>query len=417
MCGVATSACPFSLNIMRQNFYGTRPLTFVAAMLVVGFVLALPYGATFELAAESPTHAPLDGETETLVPVPADQAAELRQFARWEDAAAGVVFALKAGKLDEAYQCQRSAMDLATPAKHGDLRQARTIVLLGETHESAEKPDLAEQAYLDAIATGEQAVGRNDASLLDLLDHLANFYERRGRLEDASRVLARILRIAQGTPHGPPREVANRARNLAMMYERLGRRAESETLYRLTLTVGGKAGPRLESDLVQDMLTVSAFYRGWSKHDEALVLATRAEELATRVGGPNSMDIAFALDAQAAALVGAGRTADAEAPAAQALFIAEEQLGAESPDLAPRLILAAQVQAALHRKAEACAMMDRAIAITGNDVGHDSMEVAAMLRTYAAVLETIGDKRRAANRLRQAESLEHPRRATPTLAD
>ena len=95
-------------------------------------------------------------------------------------------------------------MELVTPGKPGDLRPARTIVLLGETHESAERPDLAEQAYLEAIAAGEQAVGRDDASLAELLDGLANFYDRTGRLEDASKILVRILRIVETAPTSPP---------------------------------------------------------------------------------------------------------------------------------------------------------------------------------------------------------------------
>jgi tetratricopeptide (TPR) repeat protein len=335
----------------------------------------------------------------------------------WQELAAAGVFAIKSGALDKAYEFQRRAMELVTPPRQGDIRPAQTLVLLSEIHASAGKSSLAEAALTDAVAAAEKAVGSSDPAILEILDSQANFYYYRGQLDKALPVYQRILNITESAPDRSPRDVANRARNLAGIHEELGRPAEAEPLYRRALAAGEKAGPVFRSELIQDMLTVATFYRAQKNFSEAESLAQKSIKMAEETTGANSMDTAFGLASLAETRLAAGKPRDAEPLATRALAIAEELTDPNSADLAPRLVLVAKIFAAQQKPDMAEAHFERALALTKTHLGADTPEMVALLDEYADVLDAMGNTAEAQSRRQQAHEIANPTVHEPTLAE
>jgi tetratricopeptide (TPR) repeat protein len=335
----------------------------------------------------------------------------------WNELAASAVLAIKAGSLESAYRLHDEARALVTPPQPGDLRPAQTLVLLSEIHQSAGKTEEAETALRDAVAAGESAVGADDPRLLEVFEGRANFYFYREQLAEAIPIHRRMLQITERAFADSPREIANRARNLAALYEKLGRFDEAAPLYDQALAAGERAGPVFQTDLVQDILTVAEFQRQRGDLPEATSLATRAVKLAESTSGPDSMDTALALGTLAEIHLAAGDASAAAEPAQRSLRIAEQSLGRDSADLAPRLVTLAAVAVAKNDPAAADAHFTRALTLTESALGPTAPELAELLTRYAELLDATHRPADAEKRRQQADLILNPPIHEPTLAE
>ena len=308
-------------------------------------------------------------------------------------------------------RCNWSRPRARRPPSRADARA------LGEIHRAADKPELAEQAYLDAVASAEHAVGPNDPAMTSTLDSLANLYYYRDEFDKVAPIYERILKISQIALAQAERQVAVRSRNLADVDERLKNHAAAEPLYQEALAAGERSGRTFRPELIQDTLAVAAFYRSRGKYDEAAALAEHANHMAEHTAGPNSMDVALCLDSLAETRLAAGKPTEAEPLGQRTLAISEKLAGPDSADLAPRLVTLAKIDAALQKNDEAQTQFDRALALTEKNLGADSPEMVALLGQYADLLDSLGKRSEANARRKQADLILHPEVHEPTPAE
>jgi tetratricopeptide (TPR) repeat protein len=329
----------------------------------------------------------------------------------WEELAVDAVRAIKAGKLEQAYEYCDAAMEAAGEPRPGDTRRSRTHTLLGEIHNSAGKP----QAALDALQKGvelcEQSCGPMSKEMLEPLDALANFHFYRDELTEVEPIQQWIGRITELVRAQAERDQANRSRNLAQVQWKLGKFNEAELGFQKCLSAGKAAGEVFRSELLHDTLTVSEFYRGRADYQNSESLAKDALAMAESSEPMNAMDVVQCLDGLARIRLAADTKDFGVSTAEQALKLAEEVSGPEHADLAPRLELLARISQKQGDNAEAEQYWLRAIAVAENDLGSDSPELTGLLEPYAALLLKMGkaeeaekiEERLVANRHKQQE--------------
>jgi tetratricopeptide (TPR) repeat protein len=146
----------------------------------------------------------------------------------WEQLMGRSVQARKAGAVREAEVLLQRAVSVAATFDAHDMRRAHTRMAQAEFLLWSGQPELAEQAYREAVKIGESTGGADHPEMVSLLEGLANFYFYRERYDEAAPAHARILEIVRvATPHDPHEE-ARRLRNLAQLHQLRGAHAEAE---------------------------------------------------------------------------------------------------------------------------------------------------------------------------------------------
>jgi tetratricopeptide (TPR) repeat protein len=138
------------------------------------------------------------------------------------------VQARKAGAVRDAESLLEQAVILAATFGPHDMRRPHTRMAQAEFHLWSGHPELAEQAYKEAVTIGESTGGPDHPEMVSLLEGLANFYYYRERYDEVAPIYARILEIVRVATPYDPHEEARRLRNLAQVHQLRGKYAEAE---------------------------------------------------------------------------------------------------------------------------------------------------------------------------------------------
>src|SRR5687768_13615206 len=94
----------------------------------------------------------------------------------WEQLMGRSVQARKAGAIRESEMLLQQAVNVAETFGPHDMRRAHTRMGQAEFYLWSERPELAEQAYKEAVTIGEATGGPEHPEMISLLEGLTNFY-------------------------------------------------------------------------------------------------------------------------------------------------------------------------------------------------------------------------------------------------
>jgi len=298
--------------------------------------------------------------------------------------------------LDDAERLASQALDLVSRLGHADSRVAKSQVQMAEVYRQQGKTGLAEQSYLKAIASGEQAVGTNGTDLILPLESLANFYYyTKVQYDEVASLYQRILNIIQAAPNPNLPEIARWQRDLADVYHLEKQEPQAETCYQLALSTMETATDCPAGDKVQYLQALADCYRNNGKYALAeelgkRALAIREQALAPEAGPDAQLDVAVCCDSLAQVYLAWNKPVQAEAFYRRSLPLVEQVAGADSTDLTPRLLGLATALRAQKKFPEAEVQYKRALAITQKSIGPEAPQVAEVLDQYAGLLAEIG---------------------------
>lgn len=328
---------------------------------------------------------------------------------KWDELMLGSVKALKSNRLTDAIaQCEQ-AMALARGFGANDTHLSRSEVLRAEIYMWEKQNDRAERMFHEAVATCEHAVGPNHPDVVHPLVSLANFYYYVDvHYDRVAALFTRILGIVERAPNRDEHQVVLWSRNLAMVYQQMGKFAQAEPHFLKAVALAEKVDPTW---LPHEQLNTAAFYRTWGRYERAEELARRALAIreAALAAAPDNvdakLDLAVTLDELAAIHLAQHRPELAEAASRRSLALVESFMSPDQPELAPRLAgLAAALQA--RGKFDAAAdSLRRAVAIAEKNLGADSPEIAPLLSSYASVLKELKQPAEAAAVQARADEL------------
>jgi tetratricopeptide (TPR) repeat protein len=256
----------------------------------------------------------------------------------WEQLMGRSVQARKAGAVREAENLLQRAVEVAATFGPHDMRRPHTRMAQAEFHLWSGQPELAEQAYREAVTIGESTGGPQHPEMVSLLEGLANFYYHRERYEDVAPLYARILEIVRVTTPHDAHEEARRLRNLAQVHQLRGKYTEAEPHFLRALRLIEASPKRSPGEIAEYLQAAAECYRAWRKPGEAEPLAARALELIEGVAGPTALDVVPYLETLAKATMETGRPQRAVVLYERAIAIVERVSGTEHSDLAPFLL-------------------------------------------------------------------------------
>jgi tetratricopeptide (TPR) repeat protein len=143
-----------------------------------------------------------------------------------------------------------------------------------------------------------------------------------GRVEDAERYFSRAMQHAAAFDDNDPR-LATSLDNLAGVRKKQARLAEAETLYRRSLAIFERAGPRYGRQVALVCNDLGTVRCALGDFDEAVALLGRAVELNERLRGASDPEVATNLRNLAAAKLLQGKPGDAATAATRAAAIDE----------------------------------------------------------------------------------------------
>jgi tetratricopeptide (TPR) repeat protein len=255
----------------------------------------------------------------------------------WEQLMGRSVQARKAGEVREAESLLEQAVILATTFAAHDLRRPHTRMAQAEFHLWSGRPDLAEEAYKEAVTIGESTAGADHPGMVSLLEGLANFYYYRERYDEVVPIHTRILKIVRlATPHDPHEE-ARRLRNLAQVHQLRGQYAQAAPHFLHALRLIETSPKRSPGEMAEYLQAAAECYRKWGKANLADPLAARALALIEELAGPDTLDVVPYLQTLAEVSADAGQPQRAVVLYERAIAIVERISGADHSDLAPYL--------------------------------------------------------------------------------
>ncbi|HEY1793572.1 MAG TPA: tetratricopeptide repeat protein [Opitutaceae bacterium] len=301
--------------------------------------------------------------------------------------------ALKANRLDAAIARCDQALALSHGFEKPDARYSRSQVLRAEIYMWQKRDDLAEKCFHGAVASCEAEAGPDSAEMIYPLSSLGNYYYYyEVHLDRVAALNERILGIIAREKSPNEHDVIIWSRNLAIVYQQMGRFDLAEPLYAAAVTHAEKAVPDW---LPHELLTEAAFYRAWGKFSQAEPLASRAlaireRSLAIVPSVDTKLDTSVALDELGAIYLASGRPEKAEDAYRRSLEIDESFMTEDQADLLPRITGLASALLVRHKYPEAESLLAKAVAITRQNFPVDSPEVKQAEATAAALKEEMG---------------------------
>jgi len=220
----------------------------------------------------------------------------------------------------------------------------------------------------------------------ELFNKTGRYLMQRGRYSEAEAVSQKALLL--GRRLGRDRlDVAASLNNLAIVYQRWGRLAESEPLYEQALAIRESVlGPN-HTEVAHTLLNYANLYYLQGRYEQA---AWRYERAAAIWQGFHGIDFdeffATAINNIARIHEKRGRYDEARQLDQRALAIRERVLGTDHPHVALSLSMLANGEARRGNFAEAQALHERALGIREQALGPHHDEVAESLNDFAAVL-------------------------------
>jgi tetratricopeptide (TPR) repeat protein len=231
-----------------------------------------------------------------------------------------------------------------------------------------------------------------------LLNQAAIYLHTRAAFADATNLLERSVKLAEGTYGKDHATVAVPLNNLAQLLQDTNRLEEAEPLMRRALAIEEQAYGDEAPKTATALNNLAGLLKATNRLAEAEPLMRRGLAIEEQSYGPQHPDVAIRLNNLAALLQDTNRLAEAEPLMRRALAIDEQSYGPEHPRVAVQLNNLAQLLQATNRLAEAEPLMRRALAIDEQSYGAEHPKVAIRLNNLAQLLQ-------ATNRLAEAEPL------------
>ena len=282
----------------------------------------------------------------------------------WEQLMGRSVQARKAGEIREAESLLEQAVILAATFDAHDMRRPHTRMAQAEFHLWSGRPELAEEAYKEAVTIGESTGGANHPEMVSLWEGLANFYYYRERYDEVVPIYARILQTVRVATPPDPHEEARRLRNLARVHQLRGKYAEAVPHFLHALRLIETSPRRSPGEIAEYLQAAAECYRAWKKPSLAEPLAARAVVLIEGLAGPDALDVLPYLETLAKVSADAGKPQRAVGVYEREIAIVERVSGADNSDLAPYLHGLADALRAQGKLREAQTHGTRAAAIT-----------------------------------------------------
>jgi serine/threonine protein kinase/tetratricopeptide (TPR) repeat protein len=296
------------------------------------------------------------------------------------------------GRTAEAEAAYREAIAIRDAADPQDPRLSATLNNLASLLILDGRPDEARGYVERAVAIDEKVYGPHHPKLAITYGTLGLFHRRQGRLDEAATVFARVLAIREKA-FGPANPVTGEALNDVGLVALLrGDHAAARTALDRALAIDRQApgAHPLQAATTYGHLGLLHLRLGELSAAEASYRQGLAAIESAR--GPKAKELVRHLRGLADVALRRGQAGEAEAFAARAVDVADQDEASRS-ELVPALNGLAAVRLAQGRLAEALAVLERAKPLT---IAHDALRVET--------LSSLGDVLAALGRLEDAEA-------------
>jgi CHAT domain-containing protein/tetratricopeptide (TPR) repeat protein len=251
--------------------------------------------------------------------------------------------------------------------------------------------------YEQAIKAAERLVklarrhlGKDSADYASCLNDLALLYNKSGREAEAERLYRQALTIYRATLSQDDPSLATLLSNLALLLYNWQDYAAAEPLFREALQIWRAGGDEFKTEIVFPLNNLAALLQNRGRYAEAEELYREALAILRETVGEEHADVATLLKNLALALKVAGKYAAASEAAQQALELRRRIFGARHPEVAGALRVFAELDHKAGRYAEAEANFQQALNILSETVGEQSEDFADCLSSLSSLYETTG---------------------------
>jgi tetratricopeptide (TPR) repeat protein len=229
----------------------------------------------------------------------------------------------------------------------------------------------AEQYYLRSIAIIEHSQGLEHPDLIDMLNKLVELYIRQGRYYDALTMAQRALALAEQILEAEHPNIATSLANLAEAYRELGAYRRAEAFSQRALAIREKVLGSTHHSTGNSLNSLALLYHSQGKYEKAEPLLLRAQAIAEELLGPMHPDTATSLNNLASLYKAQGKYEEAEPLYQRTLSIREQVLGAMHPSTATSLNNLASLYQDQGKYEEAEPLYQRALAIDERVLGSE----------------------------------------------
>lgn len=191
-----------------------------------------------------------------------------------------------------------------------------------------EATDLAVSTLAQAAAT----LGAEHPDTLTSVDNLALLYQSMGRYADSERLHRRALDARERVLGPEHPDTLTSIDNLGLLYASIGRYSEAEAFHRSALEARKRVLGTEASDTVDSVNNLAVLYDSMGRFAEAEPLYRQALETSERVLGPGHPYTLISIANLAALYANTGRSLDAERLYRRALVASERALGPDHPE-------------------------------------------------------------------------------------
>ena len=232
------------------------------------------------------------------------------QTPSWETISAEGKAAFSERRYSDAERLHSRAVAQAEKFGKQDLRLASSLFDLGVVCYAQGKNGEAEKHLKRTLEIREKVQGPDDAEVGIALGQLAEVYRALKRYKEAEPLYQRAMIIAENTKPIDQERLGSIFLDLGLMYSAQGRLADAETRYK-------QAIPRFESvgashiALGYTLFNLAELYQAGRRFADAEPRYIQAVQIFEKASGPQSTNVAMALESYSRLLRAAGRETEA----------------------------------------------------------------------------------------------------------
>jgi serine/threonine protein kinase len=217
--------------------------------------------------------------------------------------------------------------------------QAEMWDLLGSVYRSLDLFPQAIAMYRKSVAARRGLGGAGADTLLgNSLRELGSALYENGDYPEGQKTLEEALAMQRRRARGPDYRVAMVLGEQAVLNQRLGRIAKSESLYKEVLRIDSLTVGMNHRGTATDLANLGMLYMYDSRYDEGLVHVSRALAIRERLLGRDHLEVADGMDQVAMCLAATGELDSAITLGQEALAIRRRWLAPDHPDIAHSLL-------------------------------------------------------------------------------
>ena len=285
------------------------------------------------------------------------------------------------GDYAQAIAIARQALVVAQRANQPDSSHLGiTLISLAELHRALGQLDLAEEAYLRALAFWYKSVGPNHPFLVKVLYPLAGLYHNQQKYLQAEPLLKRALVIQEQALGAEHPDLGPTLHSLAKVYGNQHRNADAAPLLTRALAIQDRTLGFGHVESVPTLQTLATIYINEGQLALAEPLYRRMLVIQEKTFGLEHIKVAVALYQLAELYANQLRFTQAEPLYQRSLAVSEKSLGAANPMATANLYALVKLYAALGQPAKAQLLYDRVlVSLAKAGVALDPSMMAFML--------------------------------------